>query len=240
MTPIDDAVTADLAPTGVLRAVINLGNPVLAAGAPDAPTGVTADLARELARRLDLPLSLLCVDAARKSCDAVTAGEADVCFVAIEPARASDLAFTAAYVVLEGVYVVRDDSPVCAPADVDRAATRVGVKRGSAYDLFLTRSLEAADIVRGEEGVDVFAADGLEVGAGIRLPATDWVAAHPGHRVVEPAFTEIQQALATSVSRAPETVRLLHAFVEDIKASGVVADALRRAGRRDAVVAPPA
>jgi polar amino acid transport system substrate-binding protein len=233
-------IVADLAPTGTLRAAINLGNPVLAAGTAREPTGVTVDLARELASRLGVPVAFVCVEAARKSFDAVVTGAADICFVAIEPARADDLAFTAPYAVIEGVFVVPTASPVTRPDDVDRPGTRVGVKRGSAYDLFLTRTLVHAEVVRGDEGVDVFLADRLEVGAGIRQPATEWVMRHPGHRVGEPAFTEIRQAVATSTTRGVATVELLRAFVEDVKANGFVADALLRAGRTDAAVAPPA
>jgi polar amino acid transport system substrate-binding protein len=231
---------ADLAPTGTLRAAINLGNPVLAAGTAREPTGVTVDLARELASRLGVPVAFACADAARKTFDAVVTGAADICFVAIEPAREDDLAFTAPYAVIEGVFVVPSASPVTHPGDVDRAGTRVGVKRGSAYDLFLTRTLTHAEVVRGDEGVEVFLAHRLEVGAGIRQPAAEWVTRHPGHRVVEPAFTEIRQAMATSTTRSVATVELLRAFVEDVKASGFVADALHRAGRTDAAVAPPA
>ncbi len=143
-------IAADLAPTGVLRASINLGNPVLAQGTPDAPSGVTVDLARALAGRLGLPVELLCFDAARKSFEALTSGRADVGFLAVEPARAEQVAFTAPYVLIEGVYAVPDDSPLRTVEDVDAEGVRIGVKLGSAYDLFLTRTLRHADLVRGE------------------------------------------------------------------------------------------
>src|SRR6478672_6030965 len=131
MTPPADLVR-DLAPSGVLRASINLGNPVLAQGTPDDPSGVTVDLAREVASRLEVPLELLCFDAARKSFEAMAGGRADLCFLAVDPARATEVAFTAPYVVIEGVYVVPVDSPVRSVADVDRDGVRVGVKHGSA------------------------------------------------------------------------------------------------------------
>src|SRR5262245_2066272 len=133
-------VAADLAPKGVLRASINLGNPVLAQGTPTAPSGITVDIARQIGARLDVPVEFVCFDAARKSYEAVMAGDADLCFLAIEPAREADLAFTAPYVVIEGVFVVPQDSPITTVADVDRSGVRVGVKRGSAYDLYLTRT----------------------------------------------------------------------------------------------------
>jgi len=114
------------------------------------------------------------------------------------------------------------------------------VKKGSAYDLFLTRELRHATVVRGEEGVDVFRAEGLEAGAGIRQPMTAFVAAQPAYRVIEGRFMEIRQAMGTTKDRAPETVAFLRAFVEELKASGFVAESLQRAGQADATVAPPA
>ena len=142
VTPQD--IASDLAPTGVLRASINLGNPVLAQGTDSDPSGVTVDLAREIGSRLALPVELTCFDAARRSLEAMVTGDADICFLAIEPAREAEVAFTPAYVVIEGVFAVPADSPVQAPADVDRPGVRIGVKRGSAYDLYLTRTLQHA------------------------------------------------------------------------------------------------
>ena len=162
----DPAVVADLAPTGVLRASINLGNPVLAQGTSDKPTGVTVDLAREIAARLGVPVSFACFDAARKSLAALTAGAADVAFLAIEPAREAEVSFTAPYVIIEGVYAVPDRSPITTASEVDRPGVRVGVNEGSAYDLFLSRTLTHAQVVRGADGFDVFREQGLEAGGG--------------------------------------------------------------------------
>ena len=120
MSIVPAAIVEDLAPTGTLRASINLGNPVLAHGTPAAPGGVTVDIARELASRLDVPVELVCFDAARKSFEALTTGQADIAFLAIEPAREAEVAFTAPYVLIEGVYAVPDHSPVATTADVDR------------------------------------------------------------------------------------------------------------------------
>jgi polar amino acid transport system substrate-binding protein len=222
---------SDLAPTGILRASINLGNPVLAQGSPDSPTGVTVDIAREVGVRLGLPVELVCFDAARKSFEALTSGRADLCFLAIEPAREAEVAFTAPYVVIEAVYAVPVGSPVRGPDDVDRPGVRVGVKRGSAYDLFLTRTLRNATVVRGDEGTDVFRAEGLEVAAGIRQPITAFAAAHPDVRVVEERFMAIRQAVGTTKDRRPETVGFLRELVEELKRSGFVAESLRRAGQ---------
>ena len=215
-----------LVPTGTLRASINLGNPVLAQGTPDAPRGITVDLARGLAARLDVPLELLCFTAARDSFAALVDGRADVGFLAIEPAREAEVAFTAPYFVIEGVYVVPENSAVATAADVDRPGTRIGVKRGSAYDLYLTRTLEHAELVRGDEGVDVYLSDGLEAGAGIRQPTTAWVSDRPGHRLVEPRFMEIRQAMATPHR---EAIGELAAFVDELLASGWIAERTRSA-----------
>jgi polar amino acid transport system substrate-binding protein len=231
-------VADDLAPDGVLRAAINLGNPVLAQGTPAAPAGVTVDIARAIGARLGLPVELACFDAARDSLAAVTAGRAAICFLGIEPARAGEIAFTAPYVLIEGVYAVADPSPLITAADVDRPGVRIGVKRGSAYDLFLTRTLQHAVVVRGSEGTTEFLTGNLEAAAGVREPMTEFVASHPGYRLVDGRFMQIRQAVGTAASRPPETVAFLHAMVEELKSTGFVADSLRRSGQT-APVAPP-
>ncbi|HEU4946294.1 MAG TPA: transporter substrate-binding domain-containing protein [Kribbella sp.] len=176
---------------------------------------------------------------ARKSFEAMTTGQADVCFLAIDPARAAGVAFTAPYVVIEGVFAVPEDSAITQTVDVDRDGVRIGVKNGSAYDLFLSRTLQHASVVRGDEGVDVFLAERLEVAAGIRQPMTEFVDTHHGFRLIEGQFMEIRQAMGTTWTRTPETVEFLRAFLEEAKAGGFVADALRRANRADAAVAHP-
>ena len=233
------AVAADLAPGGTLRAAINLGNPVLAQGTSAAPAGVTVDIAREVGVRLGLPVELACFDAARDSLAAVTTGKAGICFLGIEPARAGEIAFTAPYVLIEGVYAVSEQSPLATVADVDRPGVRIGVKHGSAYDLFLTRTLRHATIVRGTEGTDAFIAGDLEAAAGVREPMIEVVAAHPACRLIEGRFMEIPQAVGTAAAKRPETTGFLRDLVEELKASGMVADALRRSGQT-APVAPPA
>lgn len=231
-------VVAALAPHGELRAAVNLGNPVLAQGTPDAPAGVTVDLARELARRLGVPVRIDCVDAARHSFAAVAEGRADVGFLAVEPERAAQVAFTEPYVLIEGVYAVPEGSPVRTAADVDRPGVRVGVKQGSAYDLFLTRSLQHAEVVRGADGTAAFEEHGLEVAAGIRQPLTRYAAERPGLRVVEPRFTEIRQAVATGRDRNPAAVAWLRDVVAGLTADGFVAASLSGSGQ-DATVPSP-
>ncbi|HEX3825597.1 MAG TPA: transporter substrate-binding domain-containing protein [Mycobacteriales bacterium] len=230
------AVVADLAPSGVLRASINLGNPVLAQGTAADPGGVTVDLARELAARLGVTAELLCFDAARKAFEALTSGQTDVGFLAIEPAREAEVAFTAPYVVIEGVFAVPADSPIAELADVDREGVRIGVKQGSAYDLFLTRTLKHATVVRAHDGVDGFLEQGLDVAAGIRAPLEDFVAGTPGFRLIEPRFMQIQQAVGIVRGHEEASVEFLRAAVEELKASGFVADALRRSNQPSATV----
>ncbi len=231
-------VASDLAPDGVLRAAINLGNPVLAQGTPAAPAGVAVDIARAVGDRLGLAVEFACFDAARDSFAAITTGRADICFLAIEPARAAEVAFTAPYVLIEGVYAVTEQSPLASVADVDAPGVRIGVKRGSAYDLFLTRTLRHATVVRGAEGTTEFLTGDLEAAAGVREPMTEFVRSHPGFRLIEGRFMEIRQAVGTARSKRPETIAFLHRLVEELKAAGFVADALRRSGQT-APVAPP-
>ncbi|WP_402462930.1 transporter substrate-binding domain-containing protein [Isoptericola aurantiacus] len=228
-------VVAALAPTGVLRAVVNLGNPVLAQGTPDAPAGVTVDLARELADRLGVPAGLTCVDAARDSFAALAEGRADVGFLAVEPQRAEQVAFTDPYVLIEGVFAVPEASSLRAADDVDAPGVRIGVKEGSAYDLYLSRTLRHAEVVRGTEGTAVFDAQRLEVAAGIRQPLTRWAAERGGVRVVEPRFTEIRQAVATGRDRAPRAVDWLRETVAELVTTGFVATSLAASGQ-DATV----
>ncbi len=238
MLTVTAGIVTDLAPSGVLRAALNLNNPVLVQGTPAAPSGVTVDIGREIAARLGVPVEFRCFPGARDSFTATAAGQADICFLAVEPARAAQIAFTAPYVLIEGVYAVPDQSPLTTPGEVDRPGVRIGVKEGSAYDLFLTRTLRNATVVRGDEGTAVFLAEHLEAAAGVREPMTEFVAAHPGCRLIEDRFMEIPQAVGTAKSRRAESTRFLRELVEELKSAGFVADALRRSGQT-APVAPP-
>jgi len=230
-------IVTDLTPAGALRTALNLGNPVLVQGTAAAPTGVTVDIANEIAARLGVEPEFQCFAGARESFESTAAGEADICFLAIEPARAEKIAFTAPYVLIEGVYAVRRESPLVTVADVDHEGIRIGVKHGSAYDLFLTRTLRQATIVRGAEGTEAFVSGNLQVAAGVREPMTEFVAAHPEYRLIEGRFMEIPQALGTVKTKRPETIKFLHDVVEELKASGFVAESLRRSGQT-APVAP--
>jgi polar amino acid transport system substrate-binding protein len=230
--------TSQVAPTGVLRVVINLGNPVLAQGSADSPRGVTVAIAREVGRWLGVPVELECVDAARKSYEAMREGRADLCFLANEPSREEFVAFTPPYVVIEGVYVTGPDAPLQTSHEVDRDGIRIGVREGSAYDLFLTRTLERAEVVRADEATDVYEEQALDVAAGVRQPMAEYVTA-TGNRILEPPFMEINQAVGLPRAVDPDAVAAVSAFVESLKASGFIADELAASGV-DASVAPPA
>jgi polar amino acid transport system substrate-binding protein len=238
VSPIPADVVKSFAPTGTLRAAINLGNMVLAQGTPDAPRGVTPELAHELARRLGVPLTLVPFDGAGKVFEAVKAGKLDVLFLAIEPVRAAEIAFTAPYVLIEGVYMVPKDSKLKTVADVDRSGVRIGVNKGSAYDLYLTRTLKAATLMRGDDGVALFIKDKLEAVGGVKQPLAVYAKTNSNVRVIDGRFMEIRQAMGMPQGRDPAGAKYLRAFVEEMKASGFVADALKRSNQPDAAVAP--
>jgi polar amino acid transport system substrate-binding protein len=238
---IPSDVVKDLAPTGKLRVAINLGNMVLAQkdAASGELKGVTVDLARELGRRLDVPVVLIPFDAAGKTFEALKAGGLDIVFLAIEPVRAAEVAFSPPYVIIEGVYMVPQDSSLKTITDVDRDGVRVAVNKGSAYDLFLTRTLKHATLVRGESGIDLFISEKLNAAAGVKQPLVAFAKQHPNVRVMDERFMEIRQAMGTPKGR-DVGARYLRSFVEEMKASGFVADALKRSDQPDAAVAPPA
>ena len=241
----DAATVALLAPTGRLRASINLGNPILAGTDPASgrARGVSVDLAHALARRLGVPLETIEFPAATKSVDAVTGGVADVGFFAIDPLRGAEIAFTDATILIEGAYLVRADSPLQANDEVDRTGTRVVVGKGSAYDLFLTRELKAASFVRvpgAAEVVQVLRDAGADVAGGIRQVLVEVAARDAALRVLPGRFMVIRQAMGLARTRGPAAEAALRAFVEDMKASGFVAEALARHAVAGATVAPAA
>jgi polar amino acid transport system substrate-binding protein len=232
-----------IAPSGHLRAAINYGNPVLAQKDPQTgePRGVSAELARELGRRLGVPVDFVPYDAAGKVTDALQTDAWDVAFLAIDPVRSVGITYTAPYVLIEGAYLVPDASPIRSNDDVDRAGVRVVVGRGSAYDLFLTRTLKNAQLVRvttSADAMDAFERDHLEVAAGVKQPIAAYAAAHPGLRVLPGRFMVIEQAVGLPKAR-DAGLPFVRAFVEEMKASGFVAKALAASGQGDATVAPP-
>ena len=240
---VPPAAVSDLAPTGKLRAAINTGNPILAKkdAANGEASGVSVDLAHELARRLGVQVELVVVPSAGKSVETLAAGRVDVGFFAVDPERAATTAYTAPYVHIEGAYLVRDDSPIRANAEVDRDGVRVAVGNKSAYDLYLKRELKKAKIERAPTSpavVDYFVANKLDVAAGVKQQLELDAKRIPGLRLLPGRFMVINQAMG--MSRGKEAgAKYLAAFVEEMKASGFVAQALQRHKVEGASIAPP-
>ena len=249
-----DAMAGKLAPSGVLRVAINFGNPVLAqVGAnSNEPLGVSAALARRLGQRLGAPVVFVPFAAAGKVVAAAQDHIWDLAFLAIDADRAATLAFSHPYVLIEGAYLVPGDSKLQTLADVDRVGVRVAVGRGSAYDLFLKRSLKSATLVErpsSASALDALLSEGLDAAAGVRQPVEAYARQHPPLRVLPGAFMTIQQALAVpregpSSSAAGDgaalaaKLRYLNSFIEEMKDSGFVAKALSDSHQTDVDIAP--
>ena len=242
--PISHSVLADLAPTGKLRVGINYGNPVLATRDPASGDlrGVAVDLARELGKRVDITVELVAFESAGKMFDAVKAGAWDVAFLAIDPGRADQIDFTAPYIEIEGTYLVPAGSPLHVIGDVDRERVRIGISSGSAYDLFLSRSIQHAELIRAPDpngAFELILSGKVDVLAGVRQHLVANVEKLPGSRVLDGRFMAIQQALGIPKGR-DAGAKYLREFIEDVKTSGLVARAIDKAGVRGVSVPPTA
>lgn len=232
-----------IAPTGKLRASINLGNPILANkdAVSGLPVGVSIDLANGFAQRLGLDIELVVFDSAGKSVEAVTNNQADIGFFAIDPLRGEGISFTAPYVLIEGAYLVKENSPLQNNEQVDAKSNRVVVGKGSAYDLYLTREIKSAEIVRAPTSptvVKVFLEGDYEVAAGVRQQLESDASKTTGLRLLPGRFMVIQQAMGLPKSYGPEALKVLKEYVEEMKSSGFVARSLERHGIQGASVAP--
>lgn len=241
---VSPAVLSDLATAGKLRVGINYGNPVLATRDPGSGElrGVAVDLARELGRRIGAPVELVGYEAAGKMVEALKAGAWDIAFLAVEPGRAGEISFTAPYIEIEGAYLVPAGSPLRAIADVDREGVRVALAAKSAYDLFLSRSLQHAQLVHAPDpnaAFELLAAGKAEVFAGVKQTLVASAAKLPGSRVLDGRFMAIHQALGIPKGREAGA-KYLRVFIEEVKASGLVARAIEKAGIRGVSVAPRA
>jgi polar amino acid transport system substrate-binding protein len=230
------------APNGTLRASINLGNPVLAVLDPATgkPVGVSVDLATEFARRLGVPVELVAVTSAGVSVDNVNQDKADIGFFAVDPKRGEEITFTKPYVLIEGFYLVRAASPITANEQVDQTGVTVAVGKGSAYDLFLTRELHRATIVRTPTSpavVQGFLDQHLDVAAGVKQQLEKDAAKAGGLRLLDQRFMVIRQAMGVPKAKGAEAAAYLASFVEDMKSSGFVAASLARHGIEGAAVA---
>ena len=244
MTDSTSVARSELAPTGTLRVALNMSNFLLTATDPATgePRGIAADLGRELGQRLGVPITLLPYPNPGELADAATTGVWDVGFIGAEPQRANAIDFTAAYVEIEATYLVPPGSPLQTIAEVDRPGIRIAAPARSAYELYLSRTLQHAQLVR-EQGAENafkrFVTDQLDALAGLRPRLVTDQENLPGSSLLEGRFTAVQQAAGTPKGR-PEGARYLCAFVEDIKATGLVARTIEKHNVRGLTVAPPA
>jgi len=244
MPEITPAARSELAPTGKLRVGINLGNFLLTATDPATGEyrGIAVDLGRELGRRLGVPVEIIGYPSPGALADAARSGVWDVGFLGAEPQRANEIDFTAAYVEIEATYLVPPGSPLKTIADVDREGVRIAISGKSAYDLYLTRTLRHAQLVRiagADSAFKQFVDDRLEALAGLRPRLVKDHDHFPGSRILDGQFTAVQQAAGTPKGRAAGA-RYLREFIEDIKATGLVARLIEKNGVRGLTVAAKA
>ena len=243
-TDITPAVRSELAPSGKLRVGLNHGNFLLVTQGSSAtdPKGVASDIARELGRRVGVPVEFIKFDTAGKLGDGVKTAAWDVAFLGNEPQRAAEIAFSAAYLEIPSTYLVPAGSPIRSVAEVDREGVRIAVAEQSAYGLYLQRTIKHAKLVmtQGLDGsFDAFVSQKLEALAGLKPRLLTDAQKLPGARVLDGQFTGVQQSIGTPKNREA-SAKFLRAFVEDVKASGFVGQAISRNGVQGVTVAPAA
>lgn len=241
---ISSEARAELAPGGTLRVGINHSNFLLVnPGSPyGAPKGIAPDLALELGKRLGVPVEFVSFDAAGKTADAIRDAAVDAGFIASEAERASVIEFSSAYLELPATYLVPAGSPLHSLSDVDRPGVRIAVSGRSAYDLYLTRTLQSAQLVRAEgipASFKLFVDQKLEALAGLKPGLLSDVQKLPGSRLLDGHFTAVQQSIGVPKKRAA-AAHVLSEFVEDAKRSGLVAQLVEKHGVNGVNVAPPA
>jgi polar amino acid transport system substrate-binding protein len=239
-----DKARTELAPTGVLRAGINLSNFLLVTGrsANAEPVGVAPDMAREIAAALGVPVTYVPFKTPGELGDQAGKNIWDIGLIGAEPQRAEKIAFSAAYVEIEATYMVPEGSPIKSIADVDKKGVRIAVSARSAYDLWLVNNIKNATLVQ-VSGLDAafqkFMSDKLEVLAGLRPGLLKDVTKAPGLKILDGKFTAVQQAVGTAKANL-EGARFLADFVEKAKKSGLVAELIKRHNVVGLSVAPPA
>ena len=236
-------VIAELAPHGVVRAGINLSNFLLVSGSSPSgePEGVAPDLAREVALRLGVPVAYVPFARPGELADAAGRDVWDIGLIATEPARAEQIAFSPAYAEIEATYLVPAGSPLATIAEVDRPGVRIAIAGRSAYDLWLSRHLAHAELVRApslDASYELFVGERLDALAGLRPRLMQDVEQLPGARILDGRFTAVQQAIGTAKSNQAGAA-FLRDFVEEAKASGLVAQLIERHHVRGLSVAPP-
>jgi polar amino acid transport system substrate-binding protein len=235
-------IKKELAPSGKLRVGLNYGNflLVLKDGPDGAPRGIAPDLGRELGKRLGVPVDFVRFTQAGQLADGVRDGKCDVGFLGAEPQRANEIAFTKAYLEIPVTFLVPAGSKIRSLAEVDREGVRIAVSARSAYDLYLSRSLKHAQLLRAE-GIDasheLFLKKKLDVLAGLKPRLVSDAEKLPGSRVLEGQVTGVQQAVGTTKARVAGA-KYLHEFVEDVKRKGLVAKVINKHGVRGVTVAP--
>ena len=233
---MSSTIQSELAPAGKL----NFGNALLAnRDAGGSPRGIAYDLALELARRAGVPLEVVSYETAGRMADGAKNREWDVAFLGADPDRAGEIAFTAPYLEIDTTYLVPAGSSIETLDEVDREGVRIAVSEKSAYDLFLTRNLKRAQLVRVpgvNASIDFFFAGKLDALAGLKSLLIEVAAQHPGSRVLDGRFTAVLQAVGTPKGRGT-AAKYLADFVQDIKASGFVARTIERNGVRGVSVA---
>jgi polar amino acid transport system substrate-binding protein len=240
---VSQQVTTELAPTGVLRAGLNLSNFLLVTGktAAGEPTGVAPDMAREIAERLGVPVQYVTYKTPGELADAAETGAWDIGLIGAEPQRAEKIAFSPAYVEIEATYLVPAGSPLKALADVDKPGVRVAVTGRSAYGLWLDRNIRHATLIKTgtlDSAYERFVADKLDALAGLRPRLLADVEKLPGARILDGKFAAVQQAIGTGRSNAAAAA-FLRDFVEEMKASGFVQGLIDKHKVRGLTVAPP-
>lgn len=238
---MDDQVVAELAPTGTLRAGINLANFLLVTGRSPSgdPEGVAPDLARAVADRLGVPTRYVTYPLPKELADAAGTEAWDIGLIGAEPARAEKIAFTAAYAEIESTYLVPAGSPLMAIGDVDRKGVRIAVAAGSAYDLWLSRHIKHAKLVRGDTidaSFETFVEGKLDALAGLRPRLVSDLEKLPGARLIDGRFSAVQQAVGTA-RRNEAGAAFLREFVEEAKRSGLIAELIDKHGVRGLSVA---
>ncbi len=247
---ISSSTLAELAPTGKLRAGINIGNVVLTSRDPVSGEwrGIPFDIARELGRCLGVPVEIVPFNSAGKLAEGAKAGAWDIAFLGIEPERAENISFTAPYAEIAAGYLVPANSPLRNSADVDREGVRIAISAKSAYELVLNRTLKHArlEAVPGVDGMpgiegayDKFISEKLDVLAGLKPVLAAYADRLPGSRILDGEISTVEQAIGTLKGREAG-VKFLRQFVEDIKASGLIAKTLEKSGARGISVAPAA
>jgi polar amino acid transport system substrate-binding protein len=244
MKTIDSSTLSSFAPTATLRVGINLGNPILANEEPNTKRlyGVTIDIANEIGKRISLPVQLTPFKTAGATVDAVKTGEIDLVFVAIDPVRGADISYTPAYIQIEGAYMVKAESTIQNNEEVDVTGNEIVVGKGSAYDLYLSREIKNATLLRAASSqavVDDFMSGQGNVAAGVKQQLESDAKRYKGLRMLPGRFMVINQAIGIPKARTDyeNTTAFLSDVIAELKQSGFIEDAMKRHNIQGAKVA---